>query len=104
MAAYLINERLKQVRAKNQELALEEQRRVMRDEYYRNLEAAQKEVRVLKHDMKHQLIALEAYAQADKGEAMQRQISDLYKEVEKSFLDSEEMPKSVGPDEKGGKR
>lgn len=75
IAAYLINDRLEYIRAQNHALALEAQRREIREEYYRDLETHQHEVRCIKHDLKNQLIALSAYAEEEDQEEVHRRIA-----------------------------
>lgn len=52
--------KLEETYAQNQQLALEQQHYQLRDEYYRQVEAHQKEIRMIKHDLKNQLLVLNA--------------------------------------------
>ncbi|MDL2327386.1 GHKL domain-containing protein [Ruminococcaceae bacterium OttesenSCG-928-A11] len=61
----------------NQQYALERQHDRFREEHYRDLEAHQAEIRAIRHDLKNQLIAMNAYVEAGSAERAQAQISAL---------------------------
>ena len=66
---YYVFEKMETVYAQNKEYALQEQRHKMLEEYYRQMEIHQKEVRTIKHDLKNQLAALGAYIAGDRDKA-----------------------------------
>lgn len=75
--AYLLFNKLEQYFRENQEYAMQESQHKLRESYYQQMELHQKEIRMIKHDLKNQLIALSAAFQGEPGAADSRQLEEL---------------------------
>lgn len=56
-----------------------------REEYYKNLEKYQEEIRMIKHDLKNQLIRISAYEDREAKKEIERMIDHLVKKDETQF-------------------
>ncbi|MBO0458837.1 sensor histidine kinase [Enterococcus hulanensis] len=77
VAAFFFFERIEQYYAQNQSYALQEQQNQMREDYYQQVEAHQKEIRIMKHDMQNQLIALDGLLRTGNLEKAEKNVQQL---------------------------
>ncbi len=74
---YISFELTDNINRRNREYALQEQRHALLEEYYRQVEAHQSEVRTIRHDLKNQLLSLAGHIESGDPQKAVRQIDDL---------------------------
>lgn len=82
---YIIFENKEKLYLQNYNNMLLQQKYEYREEYYKNLEKYQEEIRIIKHDLKNQLIRISAYEDSEAKKEIERMIDNLVKKDETHF-------------------
>lgn len=82
---YIIFENKERLYLENYNNLLLQQTYEYREEYYRNLEKYQEEIRIIKHDLKNQLIRIAAYDDHQAKKKIEQMIDNLVKKDEAHF-------------------
>jgi hypothetical protein len=82
---YIIFENKEKLYLQNYNNMLLQQKYEYREEYYKNLEKYQEEIRIIKHDLKNQLIRISAYEASEAKKEIERIIDNLVKKDETHF-------------------
>lgn len=85
MLHYMIFENKEKLYLENYNNMLLQQKYEYRDEYYKNLEQYQEEIRIIKHDLKNQLIRISAYEGNQIKKEIERMIDHLVKKDKTRF-------------------
>ncbi|MGG5330698.1 hypothetical protein IGI46_001828 [Enterococcus sp. AZ163] len=95
---------IEKVHEQNYQHQLNEKKLVLENQYYQKVEQHQEEVRMLKHDMKNQLLGIQAYYQEQQYEKLEELLATLVQKsenYEKTFFTSNKLVNLIVADKIG---